>query len=185
MRHAAQREPPLRHERPFAAALAAAMVLGCLLGDPPPTEAARPNAQAAAEFLAHEHGGQAADFAVVYQRPARLSTGETVWAAKLVDRRTGAVSLVYRDAAGTVGGPELLRGREQAAAARQTAMERKASQALQHAVRGRLSRMAISGEAGARLPVAVWLSADVGARGARRRDPAPRGHLDRQPSRRE
>ena len=109
-------------------------MLGCLLGDPPPTEAARPNAQAAAEFLAREHGGQAADFAVVYQRPARLSTGETVWAAKLVDRRTGAVSLVYRDAAGAVGGPELLRGREQAAAARQTAMERKASHALQHAV---------------------------------------------------
>ena len=57
-----------------------------------------------------------------------------MWAAKLVDRRTGAVSLVYRDAAGAVGGPELLRGRERAAAARQTAMERKASQALQHAV---------------------------------------------------
>jgi len=161
MRHVAQREPPLRHERSFAAALAAAMILGCLMGDPPPTVAARPNAQAAAEFLANEHGGRAADFAVVYQRPARLPTGETVWAAKLVDRRTGAVSLVYRDAAGTVGGPELLRGREQAAAARQSAMERKASQALQHAVHGRLSRMAISGEAGARLPVAVWLRADI------------------------
>jgi len=103
MRHVAQREPPLRHERSFAAALAAAMILGCLMGDPPPTVAARPNAQAAAEFLANEHGGRAADFAVVYQRPARLPSGETVWAAKLVDRRTGAVSLVYRDAAGTVG----------------------------------------------------------------------------------
>src|SRR6185436_12343575 len=114
MRHAAQREPPLRHGRPCAAAMAATMVLGCLLGAPPPTEAARPNAQAAAEFLAHEHGGQTADFVVVYQRPARLSTGEMVWAAKLVDRRTGAVSLVYRDAAGAVGGPELPHGREQA-----------------------------------------------------------------------
>jgi len=141
--------------------MAATMVLGCLLGAPPPTEAARPNAQAAAEFLAHEHGGQATDFAVVYQRPARLSTGEMVWAAKLVDRRTGAVSLVYRDAAGAVGGPELPHGREQAAAAQQTAMQRKASQALQRAVDGRLSSRANGGGAGARVPVVVWLSADV------------------------
>jgi Subtilase family/Bacterial Ig-like domain len=161
MRHAAQREPRLRHERSFAATLAAALVLGCLLGDPPASEAARPNGQAAAAYLAREHRGQPADFAVVYERPARLSTGETVWAAKLVDRRTGAVSLVYRDATGAVGGPELLRGREQAAAARLTAMARKASHALQHAVQSRLSRLAISAEAGARLPVAVWLRADV------------------------
>ena len=141
------------------ATLAAALVLGCLLGERP-AQAARPNAQAAAEFLAGEHGGQEADFVVVYQRPAR-SSGETVWAAKLVDRRTGAVSLVYRDAAGVVGGPGLLRGRERAVAVRQTAMERKATPSLQHAVQGRLSRLTISGRTGASLPVAVWLSADV------------------------
>ena len=76
MRDAAQRQPPLTREHPFVAALAAALVLGCLLGDPSSTTAARPNAQAAAEFLAREHGGRASDFAVVYQRPARLATGE-------------------------------------------------------------------------------------------------------------
>ena len=164
MRDAARRQPPLRRERPIAAMLAAALVLSCLLGDPPRAVAARPNAQAAAEFLARDKGGRATDFAVVYQRSARLSTGETVWASKLVDRRTGEVSLVYRDLAGAMGGPGLVRGRERAAAARQTAMERKASHSLQNAVKGRLARMAISGQAGASLPVAVWLSADVAGR---------------------
>ena len=173
MRDAARRQPPLRHERQAAAMVAAALVLSCLLGDPPPTVAVKPNAQAAAEFLARDQGGHASDFAVVYQRPARLSTGETVWATKLVDPRTGAVSLVYRDHAGAMGGPGLVRGRERAAAARQTAMERKASHSLQDAVRGGLARMAISGQAGASLPVAVWLSADVAR--------AERGVVDRHP----
>src|SRR4029079_16972815 len=117
MRDAARRQPPLRHERPIAAMLAAALVLSWLLGDPPATAAARPNAHSAAEFLARDQGGRASDFAVVYQRPARLSTGETVWAPKLVDRRTGAISLVYRDLAGAMGGSGLVRGRERAAAA--------------------------------------------------------------------
>jgi hypothetical protein len=173
MRDAARRQPPLRHERPIAAMLAAALVLSGLLGDPLPTVAARPNAHSAAEFLARDQGGRASDFAVVYQRPARLSTGETVWATKLVDRRTGAISLVYRDLAGAMGGPGLVRGRERAAAARQTAMERKASHSLQTAVKGRLARMAISGQAGASLPVAVWLSADVAG--------AERAVVDRHP----
>ena len=173
MRDAARRQPPLRRERPFATMLAAALVLSCLLSDPPPTAAGRPNAQAAAEFIARHQGGRASDFAVVYQRPARLSTGETVWATKLVDRRTGAVSLVYRDLAGAMGGPGLVRGRESAAAARQTALERKATQSLQNAVEGRLARMAISGQAGASLPVAVWLAADVAG--------AERAVVDRHP----
>ena len=72
-----------------------------------------------------------------------------------------------------MGGPGLVRGRERAAAARQTAMERKASHSLQDAVKGRLARMAISGQAGASLPVAVWLSADVAG--------AERAVVDRHP----
>jgi hypothetical protein len=169
MRDAAVRQPPLKHARPFATTVAAALVLGILLGDPSPSEAARPkpgaaaDARAAAEFLAHEHGGRAADFAVVYQRPTHLSTGETAWATKLVDRRTGAVSLVYRDAAGAMGGPGLLSGQESGATARQPVMERKATRTLQKAVQGRLARMTISGRAVPSLPVVVWLSADVAA----------------------
>ena len=163
MRDAAQREPPLKRERPFAATLAAALVLGCLLGEPSAAVAGSPNAESAAAFLARERGGRPSDYAVVYQRAARLATGETVWAAKLLDRRTGAVSLVYRDFAGVFGGPELARGRQRAAAAHQTAMERKASQELQRAVHGRLSRLATSGAAGPRLAVAAWLDADSAA----------------------
>ena len=173
MRDAARRQPPLRRERPIAAMLAAALVLSCLLGDPSPTVAARPNAQAAAEFLARDHGGRASDFAVVYQRPARLSTGETVWATKLVDRRTGAVSLVYRDLAGVMGGPGLVRGRERAAAARQTAMERKASHSLQNAVEGPAGAHGDQ-RSGRRQPAGGRLALRRrGGGGAGRRGPAP------------
>lgn len=163
MRDAAQRQPPLIRERPYAAALVAAMVVSCLLAEPSPAVAAKPNEQGAAEFLARERGGRASDYTVVYERPAQLSTGETLWAAKLVDRRTGAISLVYRDAAGAVGGPELVSSRERAAAAQLTAMERKATRSLRGAVHGQLSRTAATGQAGVRLPVAVWLAADISA----------------------
>ena len=124
MRDAVQREPPLKRERPFAATMAAALVLSCLLAEPSPAVAGNPSSESAAEFLARERGGRASDYAVVYQRAARLSTGEVVWAAKLVDRRSGAVSLVYRDLAGVVGGPELVRGREQAATVAATGRSR-------------------------------------------------------------
>ncbi|HEX6473605.1 MAG TPA: S8 family serine peptidase [Candidatus Limnocylindria bacterium] len=161
MRDAVQREPPLKTERPVAATLAAALVLTCLLGEPSPAVAGSPKAESAAEFMARERGGRASDYAVVYQRAGQLSTGEPVWAAKVVDRRSGAVSLVYRDQAGVVGGPELVRGHERAAAARLSAVERKASPALQRALRAGLSRRAVGGVSAPRLAVAVWLDADV------------------------
>ena len=141
MHDAAQRQPPLTRAL-LLVALAVTMVLGCLLGDTSSTTAARPNAQAAAEFHARARG-RASDFAVVYERPARLATGETVWAAKLVDRHSGAVSLVYRDrpvwGRSRAGPRGARRGGE---ADRRGAQGRRI---LQSAVHDRLSRMAITG----------------------------------------
>jgi hypothetical protein len=157
MRDEARRTLPLTQHRLVAGALAATLVLAGMLGQPSPSLAAKPAALAAAEYLASRHGGASSDFALVYEPPARVAAnGEKLWAGKLVDRRSGRVSLVYRDARGHLGGPELLTGLERAAAARLSAMERKAGRTLREAVAAEIS----SGRQ-ERLPVAIWLDADV------------------------
>jgi hypothetical protein len=148
----------MTQRRPAAGALASVLVLTVMLGAPGTGLATRSNAQTAAEFLALRNGGTPADYVVVYERSARVTGGEVLWAGKLVDRRTGHVALVYRDARGISGGPELLRGRERAALARLTTFERKAEPARRRAVADR----AAAGD-DSRLPVAIWLATDVAA----------------------
>lgn len=158
MRDADRRTAPLTQRRPAAGTLVAVVVLAAMLGTPSTGLAGRPEFESAAEFLARRTGGAPSDFALVYERSARVSSGETLWAGKLVDRRTGHVALVYRDAQGRTGGPELLRGLERAAQARLSAFERKAAPSLRQAI----GDHAASGDH-SRLPVAVWLTADVTA----------------------
>jgi hypothetical protein len=144
----------------MAGALAAVLVIAGMLGHADMALAAKPHAQAAAEFLAGRRGGSASDFTLVYERGARAATGgEALWAGKLVDRRTGRLELVYRDARGNVGGSDLLAGLERAAMARLSPMERKAGRSLRAAVAAAEPTIARAG----RLPVAVWLSIDVSA----------------------
>ncbi|MEP6468367.1 MAG: S8 family serine peptidase [Chloroflexota bacterium] len=158
MRDEDRRTAPLTQSRPAAGALAAVVVLAAMLGTPSAGLAGRPPVESAAEFLALRTGGAPSDFALVYERSARISSGEILWAGKLVDRRTGRVRLVYRDARGNLGGPELLRGMEQAAQARLTTLERKAGASLRQAI----ADHAAAGDH-SRLPVAIWLTADVTA----------------------
>ncbi|HYN64429.1 MAG TPA: S8 family serine peptidase [Candidatus Limnocylindrales bacterium] len=146
----------------------AVLVLTVMLGTQSPGLAARPPIESAAQFLALRSGGTPSDFTVVYERSARAPGGESLRASKLVDRRTGRVALVYRDAHGNTGGPEMLSGLERAAQARLTAFERKAGPSLRRAV----ADHAASRDNGL-LPVAVWLTADVAA--------AERAVVDRHP----
>jgi hypothetical protein len=162
MRDAARRSPPVK-ARELALGLvtvlvAGVLVAGALLASPPPANAADPNAAAAARFLAESHGGGVEDYSLAYERPARGPvSGETVWVGKLLDARTGRLHTVYRDGAGTIGGPDMVRGRERAALARLSAYERKASRELRDAV-GRATR---GGARGAPLPVVAWLDVDL------------------------
>ncbi len=116
---------------------------------------AEPNAAAGAGYLALAEGGSAADYELVYERSAVVpETGEALWTGKYVDLRTGAISTVYRDAVGTIGGEELLLQREATALAAEPALEAKGDDALLGAVAAAPS---------APLDVAVWLDADPGA----------------------
>ena len=159
MRDVARRSAPLTRRRLATGALAAMMVGSFLLGAPPASSAARPSGQSPAEYLASHRGGEPSDYELVYERSASLPDGRLLWAGKLVDRRTGRIALVYRDTAGAIGGPSLLTGRQRAAEAQLSAFERKADPALRKAVADR-ARTPDAG-ATARLPVAVWLAADV------------------------
>jgi subtilase family protein/S-layer family protein len=158
--HDAARSRALIWGRAAACGAAALLVASLLWATPPPARAADPNDWAAAQFLAGISGGDATDFSVVYQRGMLLpGTDEPLWAGKLVDARTGELSLVYRDGGGTVGGAELLQERETAAAAGMTPLERKSTASLLKAVN--------APSAGQTVPVAVWLDVDVaGAEGA-------------------
>jgi Subtilase family/Bacterial Ig-like domain len=156
----AVRPMPAIAGRLAAAAMAAVLVSGAVFATPPPAVAAGPETTGAA-FLAGRHGGTAGDYSLLYERPGRVpATGERVWVGKFLDRRSGTLRIVYRDAAGAMGGPELVLGRERAAAARLGAFERKASRALRDAV-------ARAGAAPENLPaplaVAAWLSVDLQA----------------------
>jgi subtilase family protein/Big-like domain-containing protein len=158
MRDDARRTAPLTRRQPATGALAAVLVASLMLGTPSPGVAADPRAEARAEFLARLHGGAPADFELVYERTARLANGEQLVAAKFVDRRTGQMELVYRDSNGVLGGAELLTGRQRAAEAHQSALERKADRALRAAIVS-----PARARSGSRLPVAVWLAVDVTA----------------------
>lgn len=144
--------------RPATGLLMLALLAGSLINEPRVSRAARPNAAAAADFLAQRDGGGAADYRLIYERGVRAPNGAALWAGKLIDRRTGRIRLVYRDAGGRTGGPDLLTGLERAAAAAATALDRKADRALREALS---SRMATA--KGERLPVAVWLAVDTGS----------------------
>jgi hypothetical protein len=173
MRDDDRRTAPLTQRRPAPGTLVTVLVLTVMLGTPGAGQAAGPNAgrhnlEAAAQFLAQRRGGAPTDFALVHEVSARAPGGEMLWAGKLVDRRSGRVSLVYRDVNGNTGGPELLRGLGRAAQARLTAVERKAGASLRRAVADQVA----SGD-NALLPVAIWLTADV--------DVAERAVIDRHP----
>jgi hypothetical protein len=141
--------------RSAAGVLTVALVAGAFLTEAPVSRAARP-AAAAAEFLAERIGGSPSDYHLIYERGARTTSGGSLWAGKLIDRRTGEVHLVYRDAAGRSGGPEMLAHLEVVAS--QSAIERKAGASLREAVSSRLATASLQ-----TLPVAIWLSADADA----------------------
>jgi hypothetical protein len=155
MRDESRRSTPLSG-RAAAAGLATLLVGSLLLTAPPPALAAKPNGLAAAEFLGSQQDRPSTEFSVLHERTAQVGpTGETLWAGKLVDSRSGAVEIVYRDAQGVVGGPELLEARESAAAAGLAPLERKSTATLLAAVAGEQS--------GDSVPVVVWLAVDIDA----------------------
>ncbi len=144
-----------RHrQRPVAALAALLLVLSTSLGEPAATLAAKPNAAAAADYLAGIQGGRPGDFQLVYERRATVD-GAPLWAGKLVDR-DGNLRIVYRDAMGAIGGPELLDRQRSLAAQAQSGFARKADAALQRAA-------AAATSPAAQLSVAIWLDADPAA----------------------
>ena len=151
------RTAPMTRLRPAAGLLTLALLAGGLLSEAPVSRGARPNGAAAADFLAQRDGGSPSDYRVLYERSVHTTGGGSLWAGKLIDRRTGTVRLVYRDAAGRSGGPELLTGLERASAARASALERKADRALRDVLGSQVAASAAS------LPVAIWLAADSDA----------------------
>jgi hypothetical protein len=144
--------------RPAAGVLVLALLAGSLVTDAPASRAARPNAAAAADFLAQRDGGSAADYRVLYQRAVHAPKGASLWAGKLLNRRTGRIKLVYRDAAGRSGGPELLTGLERAATAAESPLQRKADRSLLEAVASRMAATSTQS-----LAVAVWVDIDTDA----------------------
>ncbi len=162
MSDAGRRPRPAIPRRLAMAAMTAVLAGGVHPAGPPPANAADPNAEPAG-FLAHRHGGRARDYTLVYERTGRIpATGEALWVGKFVSARDGSLRTVYRDAAGTLGGPELVRVREVAAAARTSAFERKSSHGLREAVE-RGSALAARGRPAASVAVAAWLQVDLDA----------------------
>ncbi len=159
-----------RLRRLTAAAIVAGLLSGAVSMTPPATSGARPDAALAAEFLATRHGGRPTDYPLRYQRSANVpGSDRAAWVGKFWDERAGRIEIVYRDASGAVGGPELMRARERASLAGLSAFERKASPGLQAAV-GR----ATAASARARpLAVAAWLDVDLDAVEARVRGRHP------------
>ena len=120
-----------------------------------PAAAADPaQVPAAQAHLANERGGAAADWQPVYQRTALVPRSrEAMWVGKFINRRTGELATVYRDAQGGTGGPELLERRSAEVLAALSAFDSKADEPLRTAV-------AAATEGGS-LPVAIWLDADA------------------------
>jgi putative cell wall-binding protein len=150
---------PRRRHRPTALLVTLALAIS-LLGGGEAVRAGEPDAQAAAERLATEHGGRAADYRLVHQRLAHVPrSDETLWVGKFLDR-AGNVLTVYRDAQGRQGGAELLQARERASVQALSAFERKADAPLRAAVASAGKGATQTVET---LPVAVWLAADGAA----------------------
>lgn len=139
-------------KRPAAIAATATLAIATMLGAPPPVAAADP-ASVAAEQLARDHGGAAADYRLVHERTASVPrSGEAVWVGKLLGP-DGQIYVVSREPNGRITGGEVVAERVRQAVAALTPLVAKADEAL----RSRVSR-ARSGE---RVPAAVWLTADV------------------------
>ncbi|MGI8829777.1 MAG: S8 family peptidase [Candidatus Limnocylindria bacterium] len=135
-----------------AAASGVALLLGAFL-PAAPIQAADP-ASVAREQLSREHGGTPNDFVLVHERS--LSTdavGESMWAAKFIDQRTGEIHTSYRSATGAVGSVAIL----------DEALGRKQDKLPQLDRKSDVALLAAVGKSAATktLPVAVWLDVDV------------------------
>jgi len=111
--------------------------------------------QSVIEQVAQEHDISSSDLEVVNERQATAGSGETLTAFKLVDRRSGEIHSVYRDAGGLTGDGLVLRAAVDREAAGLTLLERKADQPLRAAIADASSEKT--------LPVAVWTGADPSA----------------------
>ncbi len=133
--------------------LAACLAASGVFGMPAQSSASAP-IDAARAYLSASEGGATDDWQLAYERRMSLpGSGDTLWAGKLVNSRTGSIRAVYRAADGSVGGPELLASRGAGAVAVRSAMAAKADAPLRSAV--------AAAHAGHDLPVAVWLDVDV------------------------
>ena len=130
-----------------------------------PAVGAEPAAAAGARHLAETLGGSPNDFSLVYERTASAPDAAGLWAGKYIDLRSGAVHVVYHDAAdGAVAGAGLRAEKLDAADERRSGLERKGDAELRAAVESRLSgARAADASAGAMVPVGVWLTVDVAA----------------------
>jgi hypothetical protein len=167
---------PRRAAHPGARLITIAATLALIwsvLADVTPARAAKPDAQAAADQLAREQGGNPADYQLVYQRTADVPrSGQQLWVGKFTTP-AGQVLTVYRDPQGRQGGRELFEAREQASVQRLSAFDRKADPALRAAVASAGVGATSTSET---LPVAAWLATDAEAEAA-----AERAVRDRHP----
>lgn len=131
----------------LAACLAASGVFGL-----PAVSRADAPVDAARAYLAATRGGAPADWQLVYERTASAPDGSAMWIGKLIGAKAGDIRIVYRDADGTLGGPELLAARATADVASDSSVAAKADDALVGAI--------AAAAPAERLPIAVWLAAD-------------------------
>jgi hypothetical protein len=117
--------------------------------------AGEPDAAAGARHLASLNGGVPGDFELVHERTSIATDGASVWAGKLVDRRSGEVHVVYLAAGGITADAGYLAAASREANAAKGPLAAKADAAL-------LSVLG-EGRPTATLPVAIWLDADVDA----------------------
>lgn len=146
--HVERRE---RRARVGAAGLAAVLFFGTL-SLPSLAMAADPR-QAAIERITREHGLVPSDLEVVNERQATAEGGEALSAVKLVDRRSGEIYSVYRDARGVSGDGAVLDAVRAEGVARLTLLERKADAPLRAAIAGAPAEIS--------LPVAIWTDTDA------------------------
>ena len=141
----------------------AALLLGLA---PTATVHAADPAAAARDQLSRERGGAPNDFELVYERPVTPeATGQPMWAAKFLDRRTGEIVGVHQSESGELGSVAILDEAVRDARAALPALERKADVALVAA--------ASDAAPSKQLPVAVWLDVDVTAAESAVRDAHP------------
>lgn len=140
--------------------LAGVLVLGGLL-PMRPAVATETDAAAGARHLAETVGGSPNDFVLVHERRTEAG-GVPLWAGKYVDQRSGAVHLVYRDGGRATAGADLRAQSLEAAANRQTALERKADAELRAAVAARTGPTAAAGGED-EVAVGVWFAVDEAA----------------------